>query len=164
MTAGPLAGIVVGLLFLLGVRLFVFRAGAALADTADPGMGKSFVLAAISLVFTAAVVALLWAPAGKMDADPSGLGPMRGLAVALGVLAAAAAAGLLYKLALPTTARKGLLVACYELALGLLLAALVLAAVLVMGAAVQLVRHAETASPPGAPTALFRPGHGPLPL
>ena len=148
-------GWALGLLLLYAVTTLLFYAGCALADVANPSLGRSLLAVGLALlVCLPAGGALVWL-LGSYDTDPNVLfGPMRILGITLALLVTWVLSGVLYKFLLTAPYRKGLFISAVELLLGALLSALVTAVVLVILAAVQIARSKDRAAlPPPAPVA-----------
>jgi hypothetical protein len=137
---GFLALTVLAFAAVFAVRFIVFRVSCTLAEAGEPGAGRSILLVTFALVITVgcAFIAGYVFPAATADA---GAGPMvvKGAAAVVG----AAVAAVFYSLFLPTTLRRGAIVAGTELLLGALLASLVAGLVLVALAAFQLKARPE---------------------
>jgi hypothetical protein len=136
----------------IAVRFAVFRASCALADAGEPGWGKSSVLVAGALAFSGAFMFLAgyFVPAPSEEAATG-----RFFAMAAAVVAAAVVAAAFYAWLLPTSLRRGAVVAGSELLLGALLASLVAGVVLVGLAVYQLQRRPEPQRIPGSVSAAF---------
>jgi hypothetical protein len=122
------------------VRFAVFRASCALADAGEPGWGKSALLVVSVLALSGALLALAGSVSPAPSEEASGA---RVIATAAAVVAAASLAAVFYAWLLPTSLRRGAVVAGSELLLGVLLAALVTGVVLVGLAVYQLQRRPE---------------------
>jgi hypothetical protein len=147
-----------GLIVFLGVGTALFRAGCALADVNEPGWLKSLgAFALTSVVCVPASGALLYF-ADRYDTDPSAwYGPMRIAGLVAALLTTWLLSGLLYTFFLAATPKKALLVAGFELILGVLLAALVSAVVLVALAVAQILTRPQVQKTGQASPALTRP-------
>jgi hypothetical protein len=137
----------------VAVRFVLFRASCALADAGEPGVGRSLALV-IGVLALSAGLALLPGYLYPAPADEPG-GAGRLVAAAAAVTAGAALAAVVYSWFLPTSLRRGAVVAASELLLGALLTCLVAGVVLVVLAGVQLGRRPEAPRRPTAtPSAL----------
>ncbi len=154
-------GWVLGVVLLFGVGTLLFLAGCALADVNGPGFLKALLIYGAAVVVCAPLAGLLLSLASKYEADPAALlGPVRGAALAVWLLATWGLSALIYALALATPYRKGLVIAGAELFLSGLLAALVSAVVLVVLALVQIASHPSPRTavvPPAAVSSLSAP-------
>jgi surface polysaccharide O-acyltransferase-like enzyme len=154
-------GWVLGVVLLFGVGTLLFLAGCALADVNGPSFLKAILIYGAAVVVCAPLAGLLLYLAGKYESDPNALlGPIRGAALGVWLLAAWVLSALLYALLLAVSYRKGLLIAGTELLLSGLVAALVSAIVLVVLAVVQIARNPSprtTAAPVSATVSLSAP-------
>ncbi len=154
-------GWVAGVVLVFGVGTLLFQAGCALADVNGPGFLKSLLIYGVAVVICAPLAGLLLYLAARYETDPTGLlGPARGAALGVWLLAAWVLSALVFALALAAPIRKGLVIAGTELLLSGLLAALVSAVVLVVLALVQISRNPapRAAAPPAAVSSLSTPG------
>jgi surface polysaccharide O-acyltransferase-like enzyme len=146
------AGWLGGMVVLLGVGTVLFQAGCALADVNGPGFLKAFSIYGVAAVVCIPLAVLLLYLAGKYEPDAARLiGPVRGAALGVWLLATWVLSALIFALALAAPYRKGLVIAGMELLLSGLLAALVSAVVLVVLALVQITRN-PSPHPAAAPS------------
>jgi membrane protease YdiL (CAAX protease family) len=122
-----------------------------LADAGEPSWGKSAILVAVVLALSGAflLMAGYLVPAASEEVATG-----RFFAMAVAVVAAAVVAAAFYAWLLPTSLRRGAVVAGGELLLGVLLAALVAGVVLVGLAVYQLQRRPEPQRIPGSVSAV----------
>jgi hypothetical protein len=151
-------GWVLGVVLLFGVGTLLFLAGCALADVNGPSFLKALLIYGAAVVVCVPLAGLLLYLEGKYEPNPAALlGPARGAALGVWLLATWVVSALIYALALATPYRKGLVIAGTELLLSGLLAALVSAVVLVVLALVQIARHPSPRTvvvPPAAVSSL----------
>lgn len=143
-----------GLIVLLGVGTLLFQAGCALADVPERGYFRALPIYAVAIVVCLPLAALLIAWAGNYESDPTiWFGVPRITALIVSLLLTWLLSGVIYKLLLAASFKKGLMIAGIELLLAGLLAALVSAVVLVILAFVQIISR----PPPPAKTGLAPP-------
>jgi len=129
-----------GLIVLLGVGTFLFKASCALADVPERGYFRSLPIYAAAVVVCLPLAGLLIWFAGRYDADPNdSFGTMRIVALIASLLLVWLLSAGIYVLFLSASPKKGLLIAGVELVLLSLLAAFLAAIVLVIRALVQIV-------------------------
>jgi hypothetical protein len=139
----------------LGFRFMVFRASCALADAGETGAGRSILLVIGVLVLCAGFGLL---PGYLFPPVPEDAGVRRFVACAAALLVAAPVAAVAYAWLLPTTLRRGIVVAGVELLLGTLLAALIVGVVLVVLAGFQLARRPQPPRMPASVSRVIRSG------
>jgi hypothetical protein len=145
---GFLALSALALTAVVAVRFVLFRAGCSLADAGEPGFRRSLLLVLVALALSAGLAVLpgyLLPPSGD---ESGGAGRLAASVAGVGVGAVTAAA--FYSWFLPTSLRRGAVVASTELLLGVLLAALVAGVVLVVMAGIQLSRRPEAPRKPAS--------------
>jgi hypothetical protein len=144
---------IVAIAAVVAARFVVFRASCALAEAGEPRAGKSALLVAAVLALT---VGFLFMLSRLVPATPEESNGGRVAGAAVAVVAAGVVAAVLYTWFLPTSLRRGAVVAGSELLLGALLAALVTGVVLVALAVYQLQRRPEPARIPASAPSVNR--------
>jgi hypothetical protein len=135
-----------GLIVLLGVGTLLFQAGCALADVPERGYFRALPIYSVAVVVCLPLAVVLIGWAGNYESDPNTrFGALCITALIVSLLLTWLVSGVIYKLLLAASFKKGLIVAGIELLLAGLLAALVSAVVLVILALVQIVSR----PPPG---------------